>query len=236
MLVLASNSPRRKQLLALGGWDFRVWAAPVDERVEAGEAPADYVRRLAIEKAQAVARLLAAPLSETLVVSADTAVVDRLPAGDGAAKHVEILGKPADEAEAQAMLRRLRGRVHQVYTAVVVLSPSDGEILSDVCITDVPMRDYSDGEIMAYVASGDPLDKAGAYAIQHPGFRPVDNLNGCYANVMGLPVCHLARLLAVFGVAANKDLFVSCMETLGYPCEIFCQVLDLEAQSRGSCA
>ncbi len=230
MLVLASHSPRRRQLLALGGWDFRVIAAPVDEGVIAGETPGDYVRRLAIDKAQAVANLLEMPEASTLVISADTAVIDR------AGQHADILGKPADEAEAEAMLRRLRGRVHQVYTAVVVLRPSDGKMLSDVCITEVPMRNYSDGEILAYVASGDPLDKAGAYAIQHAGFRPVENLNGCYANVMGLPVCHLARLLPAFGVSYDDEVFASCMEFTGHPCEIFCQVLDVEAPWRESCA
>ncbi len=220
----------------MGGWDFDVLAAQVDERVVVGEAPGDYVRRLSIHKARAAADLLEAPPPDTLVISADTAVVDFIPAHDGVAQRADILGKPESEDEAAKMLRRLRGRTHQVYTAVVVLRPGDGKMIGEVCITDVPMRNYSDDEIMAYVASGDPLDKAGAYAIQHPGFSPVENLNGCYANVMGLPVCHVARLLSAFGVSSNVGIPASCLQSLGYPCEIFRQVLDAKEPLRGSCA
>jgi MAF protein len=235
MLVLASNSPRRRQLLTIGGWEFRVLAARVDERVEPGEAPGDYVRRLAIDKARATADLLGSVSPDTLVVSADTAVVDRDPMQRGVEQIAEILGKPVDEAEAELMLRRLRGRTHQVYTAVVVRRLGDGKMLSDVCVTDVPMRNYGDEEIMSYVASGDPLDKAGAYAIQNTAFRPVENLSGCYANVMGLPVCHLARLLTAFGVSYDEEIFASCIQSLGYPCTIFRQILDIEEPSVGSC-
>jgi predicted house-cleaning NTP pyrophosphatase (Maf/HAM1 superfamily) len=98
------------------------------------------------------------------------------------------------------MLRRLRGRTHQVYTALAVVRMADNLLNREVCITDISMRDYSDGEILAYVESGDPLDKAGAYAIQHPGFSPVKDIQGCYTNVVGLPVCRLARFLAAFGL------------------------------------
>ncbi len=87
------------------------------------------------------------------------------------------------------------------------------------------MRTYSDEEMMAYIASGDPLDKAGAYAIQHAGFKPVEALQGCYANVMGLPVCHLVRLLAQSGIPLQEDIAQSCQQTLGYPCPIFQRVL-----------
>ena len=93
------------------------------------------------------------------------------------------------------MLRRLRSRTHQVYTGIAVMPLSDGNLLTDLCVTDVPMRAYSDEEIDAYVATGDPLDKAGAYAIQHPDFHPVESMSGCYASVMGLPLCHLTRTL-----------------------------------------
>ena len=107
-----------------------------------------------------------------------------------------MLGKPADPDDAERMLRQLRGRTHQVYTGVAIMSgQSPGAVLTDVCITDVPMRDYSDAEIRAYVASGDPMDKAGAYGIQHAGFHPVQGMRGCFASVMGLPLCHVLRLL-----------------------------------------
>src|SRR5204863_5653183 len=101
----------------------------------------------------------------------------------------DILGKPIDNAEAFAMLTRLRGHTHQVYTGVALLRKSDGLLLKELSVTDVPMRDYSDEEINAYIATGDPLDKAGAYAIQHPQFQPVEHMRGCYASVMGLPLC-----------------------------------------------
>ena len=123
------------------------------------------------------------------------------------------------------MLRQLRGRTHQVYTALALLRPADGRQVSEVCITDVPMRAYSDAEMRAYIASGDPLDKAGAYAIQHAGFRPVNGLLGCSANVMGLPVCRVAYLLAQFGLPAQGDVAAACQSALEYDCPIFQRVL-----------
>jgi nucleoside triphosphate pyrophosphatase len=202
MLVLASNSPRRKQLLALGGWDFTVVAPQVDERVLPGETPQDYVRRLAESKARAARQVLADDSSlvtdtneshwqEAIILAADTTVVYRARRNGS----YEILGKPVDADEAEAMLRRLRGRVHQVFTGLAVLRFPSGEPECEVVATDVLMRDYSDEEMQAYIATADPMDKAGAYAIQHPVFKPVQNLQGCYANVMGLPVCQAAGLL-----------------------------------------
>jgi septum formation protein len=212
ILLLASNSPRRKQLLALGGWEFTTAPANVDETALPGETPRDYVMRLAEAKARASARE-ASP--EHVVVGSDTAVII-----DG-----DILGKPADADEATAMLRRLRGRTHQVYTGIAVYRPSDEKLARDLCITDVPMRVYSDDEIRAYVATGDPLDKAGAYAIQHPGFQPVAGMSGCFASVMGLPHCHLARLLKEFGMKPMADLPANCQAFLKYECPVFPSIL-----------
>ncbi len=222
MLVLASNSPRRKQLIALGGWPFTVLAPQVDERVLPGEVPGDYVRRLAESKARAALALLQAEARcEALVVAADTAVVDRL-ADDAEGKaRYEIMGKPADAADAERMLRQLRGRIHQVFTGLAVLRASDEYLVEQVVITDVPMRPYSDEEMWAYIASGDPLDKAGAYAIQHPGFNPVRNLHGCYANVMGLPLCHLAKSLGRSGLSPIPPVFRACQEALEIPCQVY---------------
>jgi MAF protein len=211
MLVLASNSPRRRQLMALGGWTFTLIPAEVDESPLAGEHPKEYVLRLAESKARAAAA--AAPL-DALVIAADTTVVDG----------GEILGKPADAQQAEAMLRRLRGRSHQVFTALAVLH-SDGRLLTDWCCTEVPMRQYSDEEMLAYIATGDPLDKAGAYAIQHDGFRPVERLWGCFANVMGLPLCHLARTLGKMGMAQETDVPQACQAALQYDCPVYTQVL-----------
>ncbi|HJW90827.1 MAG TPA: Maf family protein [Anaerolineales bacterium] len=212
MLVLASNSPRRKQLLQLGGWEFQVVAAHVDENPHPGEGPRAYVLRLAKEKAQVGAQN--APGAE-VVVAADTTVVDG----------VAFLGKPVDAAEAAAMLRRLRARRHQVYTGLVALRRADGLILSDVCVTNVFMRDYSEAEIKAYIATGDPLDKAGAYAIQHTGFDPVEKIEGCFANVVGLPLCLLSRLLAKLGLPPPAKILEPYLKDEGQPCLITNQVL-----------
>ena len=200
-LILASNSPRRRQLLALAGWKFSVSAANVDESQHPNEAPADYVLRLAEAKARALAGN-----ADHIVLAADTTVVD-----EGV-----ILGKPKDSAEAVTMLTRLRGHKHQVYTGVALRRLNDGLLLKDVCVTDVPMRDYSDEEITVYVQTDDPLDKAGAYAIQHSGFRPVENMSGCYANVMGLPMCHLILMMRKINIQPNTEIFAGCETLLEY--------------------
>ena len=123
------------------------------------------------------------------------------------------------------MLRQLRGRTHQVYTALAVLRSKDGRLLTDRCITDVPMRRYTDAEMEAYVNSGDPLDKAGAYAIQHPKFHPAEKLTGCYASVMGLPLCHLTRTLRPLDIAPKTDISAECQSSLNYTCPISAAVL-----------
>ena len=208
-LLLASSSPRRQELLGFGGWSFDVIPAKIDETPLPEEPPRAYVLRMAIEKARVAGER--AP-SDSLVLGADTAVIDMTPFGE------QILGKPVDEADAEDMLRQLRGHVHQVYTAVAVLRLKDGALIHDVCITDVPMRDYTDAEILEYVASGDPMDKAGAYAIQNEDFHPVERLEGCYANVVGLPVCHVSRLLKQFGMPAPVKTVEVCGSQLGYAC------------------
>jgi MAF protein len=215
MIVLASNSPRRRQLLALGGWKFQVKPAELDESILPDEPPDDYVRRLARQKALAVA---ANSSPDSLIVAADTSVVHEN----------EILGKPADEREADLILRRLRGRCHQVYTGLAVLRTADGALLGDVCTTNVFMRDYSDAEIQAYIATGDPLDKAGAYAIQHTGFDPVERIEGCYANVVGLPLCALTRLLYQLGIAPPDERLKTYLAASEQPCLIADQLAAME--------
>ncbi|MEW6029351.1 MAG: Maf family protein [Chloroflexota bacterium] len=216
LLILASNSPRRQELLALGNWMFSVIASNADESRIPGEAPRDYVLRLAEAKARASARL-ARP--EHIVIAADTAVVD----GD------KILGKPSDMIEAASMLKSLRGHTHQVFTGLTALRVSDGMLVRDLCVTDVPMRNYSDEEIDAYVLTGDPLDKAGAYAIQHPRFQPVEKMEGCYASVMGLPLCHLVRTLRLLEVQPRGDMPVACQTHLNYQCPVSESILNGEA-------
>ena len=209
-LILASNSPRRHQLLALANWDFTISVANVDESVLENEIPADYVLRLAEKKARAIHADV-----DSIILASDTTVVDG---------H-DILGKPQDDVEAAAMLTRLRGRTHQVYTGVALLRTSDGTLLTDLCVTDVPMRNYSDEEISAYVATGDPLDKAGAYAIQHPDFHPVASMEGCYASVMGLPLCHVVRMMRRMDIQLDADVPLNCQKLLEYDCPVYESIL-----------
>jgi septum formation protein len=212
-LILASNSPRRRQLIALTGWDFIISVSDVDESTRENESPAKYVLRLAEDKARAgVTRAQA----DQIILAADTTVVDGS----------DILGKPTDEVEAIQMLTRLRGRTHQVYTGIALLRMSDGLLLKDLCVTDVPMRDYSDEEIRSYVATRDPLDKAGAYAIQHARFSPVASMDGCYASVMGLPLCHVVRMMRKMGVEPNANVPVNCQTLLEYECPVFESILN----------
>lgn len=207
VLILASNSPRRRQLLFLEGWAFHVIPARVDENPLPDEFPLDYVLRLAREKALDVEKI--APPDST-VIAADTTVV----AGG------QILGKPIDAFHAASILDELRGDSHQVLTGLAVLKVASMDLLVDHCTTTVVMRDYSQAEIQAYIATGDPLDKAGAYAIQHRSFDPVDHIEGCYANVVGLPLCILTTLLNQCGVPPVRHITASCRLGQGGPCRI----------------
>ena len=177
-LVLASRSPRRAEILRAQGLTFDVRPAEIDESVLPDEAPAEHVRRLALEKARAIAT----ERPDALVLGSDTIVVI-----DG-----EILGKPTDTAHARAMLRRLAGREHQVFSSAGLVAPAAEAVDHDV--TRVRFRDLTDAEIAAYVASGEPMDKAGAYGIQQLGALVVAGIDGCYFNVMGLPLQALRRV------------------------------------------
>lgn len=216
-LYLASNSPRRKELLNLLKWEYNHLPVQVDETPLAGEDGALYVRRISASKVVNAINRAGIP---GVIIAADTAVID-----SGVDGKQVILGKPGSASIAAQMLRALRGHNHQVITGVSLLRTADGTMLGDSCTTVVPMRDYSDGEIDGYVATGDPLDKAGAYAIQHAGFHPVEGLRGCYANVMGLPLCHLARNLAHLGIKPVVDVPQACQAALGYDCPVYRDIL-----------
>lgn len=242
MIILASNSPRRKQLLAFGGLSFQVSPVDIDEGVRVGEKPDAYVLRLSREKAQAAHLSLSRrEQTEDVIVSADTSVVlsinqDNLEAvrslpefilyGNQAASRQIILGKPSSEKHAEQVLRLLRNQTHQVYTGITAMRIADGKMQSLLVTTDVPMRDYSDSEMRAYIKSGDPFDKAGAYAIQHRDFHPAQELHGCYANVMGLPVCHLAAMLRKINLDFHLGIAEKCLEVFDYSCPISKQVLE----------
>jgi len=211
-LLLASQSPRRRELLSFIGIPFDVASADVDESLDPNESPRDYVLRLAEAKARALARNDA---KAQIIIGSDTAVVD---AG-------ETLGKPRDKSEAESMLRQLRGRTHQVYTGIALYDERSDKVFSELCISDVPMRDYSDAEMDAYISTGDPMDKAGGYAIQNGDFAPVEHFDGCFASVMGFPLCHLARSLKKAGIEVSADLPQACRSSLNYECTISDAVL-----------
>jgi septum formation protein len=182
-VILASQSPRRRELLGLTGLDFVVRVADIDETMNPEASPADEVARLSREKALAVERQ-----ADDVVIAADTIVVC-----DG-----ERLGKPKDEQDAFRMLRLLSGRDHQVMTGFTVVKGD--EAVTHTEVTDIHFRALSDREILAYIATGEPMDKAGAYGIQGGAALFVTGLKGDYFNVVGLPVCGLSAVLRRFGL------------------------------------
>lgn len=210
--ILASNSPRRKELLGLFGQPIFVFPADIDESEIAGETPGDYVKRLAHTKAEVVSTRFP---EAHLIIAADTTVADQS----------EILGKPVNAADARRMLTQLRGKNHQVYTAISLVVPAKNIWVEELCLTLVPMREYSDEEMDKYIHSGDPMDKAGAYAIQHRGFHPVSAFNGCFASVMGFPLCHLARGIHQLGLLPDIKINLACQNHLQYDCPIAERVL-----------
>ncbi|HEY4688828.1 MAG TPA: Maf family protein [Anaerolineae bacterium] len=217
-VVLASGSPRRRELIALLGLPFTTINAGVDETPHPGEDPAAMVARLSLEKARAAQRAShdsPLPNHPTILITADTTV----------SLNGEALGKPVDAAEARSILARLRGRVHQVFTAITLVDLMTDQLIADLASTDVPMRDYTDDEMNAYIATGDPFDKAGSYAIQHNGFNPVANLRGCYANVVGLPLCHVTRALRALGIDPLVDVPSACQAHLRYECPVYQSIL-----------
>jgi septum formation protein len=205
-LILASGSPRRRDLLSLLGLPFVVQPSDVEEANHAHETCAAMVTRLSQAKAQA----LAAQARSGLIVAADTTVCL-----DG-----EVVGKPADPDDAIQILRRLRGRAHTVFSSVTLTDAQMGWTRTELAESQVLMRNYSDEEIATYVASGDPLDKAGAYAIQYADFRPVARIIGCYANVMGFPLCHVYCMLRQVG-RSQSETHVAPAETPVAACDRF---------------
>jgi len=183
MIILASQSPRRSELLTRAGVSFAVRAAEIDESVRDGEAPQQYVRRLAVGKAMAIPRG-----GDACVLAADTTVV----------LGSEILGKPADAADAVQMLTKLAGRTHEVITGICLFYRS--ELFIDAAVTAVRFGPMTPAEIDAYVATGEPMDKAGGYGIQGVASRYITGIEGCYFNVVGLPVSLVCRYLGKLGL------------------------------------
>jgi septum formation protein len=184
-LILASASPRRSELLRQLGLAFEVLPSNVDETLQEGETPAGHVRRLAAAKAGELADRYPA----AWVIGADTIVVI----------NGEILGKPADESEARAMLGKLSGNNHRVFTGIAVMRKSGAVNLSEVVASEVIFKDISPAEMDWYVATDEPYDKAGAYAVQGGGAFFIREIHGSYTNVIGLPLCEAITLLKLAG-------------------------------------
>jgi len=211
MLTLASASPRREALLNLLGLPFVICPSDVDEANHTDEGPEAMAVRLSLAKARATL----AQVGSGYVVAADTLVYL-----DGA-----ILGKPAGPAEAADMLRRLRGQPHLVFSGITLAGGQAGQHRTRLAQTTVWMRNYGDEEIATYVATGDPLDKAGSYAIQYRGFAPVARVDGCLANVMGLPLCHLYGMLREVGLAPVDTPVTACDRFNRRTCDVASRIL-----------
>ncbi|MHB1127734.1 MAG: Maf family protein [Bacillota bacterium] len=185
MIVLASASPRRQHLLAQLGLDFQVMVSNVEEKTRC-QQPTGMVKELALAKATSIA----GGLARGLVIGADTIVV----------LGGQVLGKPSSPSDAAKMLSKLSGCTHHVVTGVAVVDVETLRALVEAEITSVSFRDLSEEEIAGYVASGEPMDKAGGYGIQGLGAVLVKEIHGCYFNVVGLPLARLAQILKLFGV------------------------------------
>ncbi len=192
--ILASQSPRRRELLQLLGYPFKSIAANADEDSVDVSDPALNVQQTAVLKANIIIQKyqVTSQIREILI-AADTTV----------AFNGQMLNKPQDETEAASMLTAMCNKKHEVYTGYVIRDLTNGQELVGVSTAVVTMRHYSQQEIADYIATGDPMDKAGAYAIQHPQFNPVAKLDGCFLNVMGLPVCDLISALRQFNLHPN---------------------------------
>jgi septum formation protein len=192
-LILASASPRRAEILRNAGIQFEIRKTDVDESRLGDESPGDYVRRLALAKAVSAAARNSNFDGEAIVLGADTVVV----------VDADILGKPASPEDARNMLRRLSGRVHEVHTGLALLRACRAVQRVVEEITRVHFASITEQEIENYIATGEPFDKAGAYAIQGLGGRYVTRIEGCYFNVMGLPLARLWSLLREFGCESS---------------------------------
>ena len=214
--ILASQSPRRQMLLRNLLDRFIVVESDVEESDLPGEKQSQYVLRLATEKAKSVEKKFKeSSIEDLIIIAADTIVLD----------DDKLLGKPEDARDARKILDRLNGKTHQVLSGITVYKPSVQILNTQVVCSDVPMRDYDDQEIQEYINSGDPFDKAGAYAIQNDSFNPAPEFKDCYANVMGLPLCHLALLLAETGMDLDRSIADRCQNSINYQCPVFQSIL-----------
>ena len=186
-IILASASPRRKELLKLIGLTFEVIPSDVEENIENESFSPELIENLAAEKAADIAKKIIYP---AIIIGSDTVVlIDN-----------KVLGKPKDKKDAFNMLKMLSGNTHQVISAIAVIDTETGKVFKDSVVSDVTFKQLSDEEINAYIETGEPMDKAGAYAIQGFAGMFVKSINGCYSNIVGISVFKLAEMLKEFGV------------------------------------
>lgn len=210
--ILASQSPRRRDLMPLAGYPFQIQTVPVNEASIVEPDPALNSIYTAQLKAQALAEHYSqSNQDKPYIIAADTIV-----AIDG-----EMLGKPGNKERAWEMLNLLRNKTHQVHTGICIIDQTKGGEHHGVHSAEVTMRDYSDAEINAYIATKDPLDKAGAYAIQNEQFQPVAHLNGCFLAVMGLSICHLLQLLSQLNIPMHADFATLKKSHELFPCPVY---------------
>lgn len=210
--ILASLSPRRRELLELCGYPFTIKSVPVNENSIIHPDPAENCVQTAQLKSKALAAGIELdPSAERYIIAADTIV----------ALEGQMLGKPKDGVEAYRMLSSLRDQTHQVFTGVSIIEVNTGLEIHGHHAAAVTMRDYGDSEIARYIATGDPLDKAGAYAIQNHEFNPVSQLEGCFLGVMGLSICHLLQLISNFDIPFRADLPALCGAHHNFPCSLY---------------
>jgi len=188
-IILASGSPRRKELLSTLEIPFEIITSGVSEEVDPNLDPVEMVKVLAKMKATAVAK----KIQEGLVIGSDTTI----------AFEDRTLGKPTSQENAKQMLEMLRNKKHQVISGIAILDSSSMRIEVGTVTTSIRMRNYSDQELIGYIATGEPMDKAGSYAIQGKGSSLIAEIEGCYNNVVGFPLCELVKLLEKFGVSVN---------------------------------
>ena len=210
--ILASQSPRRKALLKLLNIPFDAIPADADEDSVVIADPKLNVQETAVLKANIITNSWRGRDDvREILIAADTTV----------AFAEQMLNKPNDEADAQRMLRMMSGQQHEVHTGYVIRDLTNGKTVVATSTAVVTMRNYSEQEILDYIATGDPMDKAGAYAIQHPGFRPVAQLDGCFLNVMGLPLCDLVIALQSFDIEVKASETAVYQEHQKYSCTTF---------------
>jgi MAF protein len=214
LFILASASPRRKELLELTGLEFEIRPVTVDETSDIKGSPFKLAQQIAYEKASEAVKSVP---ENCLVLTADTVVIN----------NNDILGKPETEQDAVDMLMHLRDGRHDVITSLVLVDRHARRQIHESCTTNVPMRAYTDPEIENYVASGSPMDKAGAYGIQDddPGLVEVGDLSGCFANVMGLPICHFTRAMQALDRKVSADVPANCRQFTGYDCPVYEAIL-----------